>query len=317
MPIEPPPALAGPSGIKDRQNDPAYLKLLYAKKHRHDVAVRWANANVIGTVGFAVAVPFITMIWPRSAAWLSAAAAGWLVLGKGLFRRFEQNNTTQGVRYQEQFEVGLFRLPWNLALVGEPPKPDAIADDARRASHKRSQDDWFYDDGKTPRPVDILLSQLESALWARRNHNDYARRLTAFAAAVSVIGVVIAVAGQLTLTAYLLRLLFPSLPALQDALLLADEHRRHATAKEQVESQILDLLSRCEAGQSVTEADCRGVQDAVHQVRMTGPSVPTWFYRRHRGPDQAAVHATIDDWRDRTNRTRPTTNSESPPPHQA
>ena len=307
MPTDPPLPTGStpPTGIASRQNEPAHLRLLHAKKYRHDVADRWANLNVAGTIGFAVLVPVIAMVWPGSAAWLSAAAAGWLVLGRSLFRRFEQTSAELGIRYQEQFETSVFALPWNTALANEPPRTDAIVDDARRARHVDDQRDWFADDGATPKPVDILLAHLESALWGRRNHHLYARWLSILAAAIATAGILVAVIAGLSVTDYLIRLLFPSLPALQEALFLADEHRKTASAKAQLENQIIQLLERLEAGGHVTQADCRSLQDATYTVRRGSPSMPTWFFRARHKIDSNAIQGTLTDWRNRLRRTTP------------
>lgn len=295
MPTDPPM----PTGIAARQNEPVHMRLLRAKKYRHDIADRWANLNVAGTIGFAVLVPVIAMIWPGTAAWLSAAAAGWLVLGRSLFRRFEQASADLGIRYQEEFETSVFSLPWNTALANERPRTDAIVDDARRARRAQSQRDWFADDGATPRPADLLLAHLESALWGRRNHHLYARWLNILAAVIATAGILVAVVAGLSVTDYLIRLLFPSLPALQDALFLADEHRKTSSAKAQLESQIIQLLETLAAGGHVTEADCRSLQDAAYTVRRGSPSMPTWFFRARHKIDNNAIRSTLDDWRAR------------------
>ncbi len=270
---------AVPTRIATRQNEQPNLQLLHAKKRRHDRADLWSTLALVGTLAFAVVVPFVAMLWPSTAEWLAAAASGWLVLGKGLFQWLADSNA------------------WNEALCGKPPRQDAVIADAGRVRRPASQLDWFYDDGKTPRPADVLLAQLEAAIWARRDHRGLVRLFMIFAVVVAGAGIIVGVAFRLTLGEYLLRLLLPCLPALQDSLLFAQEHRQKAERKERVEDQITALLERLVHGGSVNDAECRSVQDAVFQARSAGSGVPAWFYRFQRRADEAVIHATLDEWR--------------------
>ena len=235
-------------------------------------------------------------IWTASGPVLSAAAAVWLVLGRGIFRQREQCNSGLGIGYQEQFEVTLFELPWNTALAGERPKVDNVVDDAARARHPDREQDWFVDTSPLGPPGDFLVAQLESALYGRRNHRAYARLLTRLAFGLFAVEIVIWLVSGLSFTDYLIRLAFPSLPALQDFVFLADEHRKTAAAKENLESQLYELLTRLESGGAVTMAECRAVQDAVYDVRRVSPSMPTWFFRQRRNHDATAIRAAIADW---------------------
>lgn len=290
---------ASSSGIKQRQDDLANLVLQHAKKRRYDVADRWANVTVGGTVAFALLVPFAALVWPATAAWLSAVAAGWLVMGKGWCQRRQEADNAQAARYQEMFETRLFALPWNEALCGRRPGEDEIARDAQRVRNEAGQTGWFYDDGTTPRPADVLLAQLENVLWGKSNHAGFASLFRGVGVAVFLVGIVIASVLRLEMTDYLIRLLFPCLPALQDSFLLAGAHRNQAEAKKRLEEQIIELLDRYARHATVEDLDLRSVQDGAYQLRVSGPNVPSWFYKLQKSKDSKAIHAAMDSWRDK------------------
>jgi hypothetical protein len=283
-----------PTGIRTRQNEPDYLRILYAKKRSHDVANRWANLNVAGTVGLAALAPIATFLLPATANWLGVVAAIWLVAGRAFLARRERTWSTRGAAYQELFETRVFNLDWNRALVGDEPRLDELIEDAQHVRKPDSQLDWFYDDGKTPRPVDVLLAQLESTLWSRRDHDKYARAIRGFAAVVFVVGLSSAIARSLTLADYLVRLALPLLPALQDAWTLAEEHHRHAAHKARLEDDIVRVLRMRAEGLDISDTACRDIQDSLYQARITGPTVPSWYHLLRKKSTSSIVHQTID-----------------------
>lgn len=290
-----------PPPLAVRQNEPDMLRLLVAKKYRHGLADIWANTTATGTVGFALLVPLVAVPAPTAGPYLSAVAALWLVLGKSVFRRFEQRNAGLGIAYQELFETELFGLDWNSGL-GPRPRVDDAVDDAGKARNPGDQRDWFIDTAPAGPPADYLLAQLESAAYGRRNHRAYARWLTRAAVALFLLGVVVWIAFGLSLTGYLIAVAFPSLPALQDSFDLAGQHRKAADAKHRLETLIDEALTRLENGGTVTAAECRAIQDTVYEVRLTSPSTPTWYFHRRETQDAAAIRAAI---RERLQRLQP------------
>ncbi len=298
---DPAPVLGQPHRICQRQNETRFREMLAAYSYRYRVASVYRRLRVTGTIALAALAPVFSVLWPQAAPTLGAVAALWLVLGRTLLDAAEQAHIDRAARIQEYFDTRLFGLPWNPDLGREELVCEDIATDARRGPRPDSDryQDWYDDDGATPWPLDVLLCQYQNAAWGRRNHQAYVPWLAAAGAAVFLLGLALAITRHMSVSTYLVQLLLPTSPALLDLALLARDHKRHATAKQRVEDDINNLLNRYLTGEQVTATDCRKIQDAIYQLRRTGPRIPHWFYRSQRQKDTRATAASIQQLRDR------------------
>jgi len=297
----PRPVPAGASArIKERQDQPEHLQRLLAYSHLYRTAQRWRRARAAGTFALATIAPLVAVLVPVTTDSLAAVSAGWLVLGRTILTWLEQRSTLQAVRVQELYDTKLFRLPWNAALAGRPPVPDDVAAAARHIKNDARYRDWYgIDLGDTPWPGDVLLCQRQSMVWSRRDHRAYGPTILLVGVAWFIAGVVLALARDLTLAEYLIKVFLPSSPAFLDSAELARWHWLHAAARERVENDIHDLWAAHRtdpAGLPVPE--CRKVQDAAFLLRRDGPRVPDLFYRLRHATSLASTVAGTTALRD-------------------
>jgi hypothetical protein len=287
--------------ITRRQDEPEHLTRLLAYSHLYRTAQWWRRIRAGGTFTLAIAAPLIALAIPPTAETLAAISAGWLVLGRTVLTGLERRDISKAVRAHELYDTKLFYLPWNTALAGRPPIPDDIAAAARNISDDAFARGWFSVDlTDTPWPGDVLLCQRQSAVWSRRDHQAYGTTILLVGLAWFVLGVTIAIIGELTLTDYLIKIFLPSSPAFLDSVELAREHWRHAVARERVENDIHDLWDRYgDDPAELPRAECRKIQDAAYLLRRDGPRVPNFFYRIRRVRSQASTvegtRALLDD----------------------
>jgi hypothetical protein len=107
-----------------------------------------------------------------------------------------------------------------------------------------------------------------------------------------LVGLVVALARDLTLADYLIKIFLPSAPAFLDSLDLARQHWHHAAARDLAEQKIHDLWRSYSANpESLTVTDCREIQDSAYLLRRDGPRVPTIFYRLRRHASDESTRA--------------------------
>ena len=279
--------------IKQRQDQAEHLQRLLAYSRYYQVAHRWRRARALGTFVLAAAGPILALFIPATSEIVAAISAGWLVLGRTLLTWMEQRSTLDAVRVHELYDTKLFHLPWNAALVGRSPVPDDVAAAARHIKDDTDYRDWYSIDlGGTPWPADVLLCQRQSMVWSRRDHRAYGTTVLIAGVSWFVIGLVVALARDLSLADYLIKIFLPSAPAFLDSLDLARLHWHHATARQQVENKIHDLWQAYvsqPAGLTIT--DCREIQDSAYLLRRDGPRVPNIFYKLRRATSEASTKA--------------------------
>ena len=291
------PVPAGQSArIKERQNEPLHLQRLLAYSHMYKTAQWWRRIRALGTFALATAAPVIAILVPASSDILAAISAGWLVAGRTLLAWLEERGTRTAATAQELFDTGLFLLPWNAALAGRPPGPEDIAAAARHIKDSRRYRDWYSIDlGDTPWPGDVLLCQRQSMVWGRRDHRAYAAFIMITGAAWLAAGLAVALARDLTLASYLIKIFLPSSPAFLDTLELSRAHWQQAATRENTEHRIHDLWAEHrEDPADIPVAGCREIQDASFLLRRDSPRIPAPFYRlRKTASDSSTAAGTL------------------------
>lgn len=277
--------------ITDRQDQPEHLDRLAAYSHRYRVAGRWRAARMTGTLLLAAAVPVLAFARPTWADQLAAAAALWLVLGRTAMSWLERGSYVKAAGMQEYYDCKLFSLPWNGTLAGPPPREVDIAADAAKFTDRSNLIKWYdVDLDGLGWPVDVLLCQMQSASWSRRDHEAYGALLIVTATLWTAGMLAYGVAADLTLPDFLVRLFLPSAPALLDGVELAASHITHARERRKVEDAATTAWQAHLRGEWITVEMVRRVQDSAFQLRRDQPRVPNFVYQIRRS---SSTQATI------------------------
>ena len=129
-------------------------------------------------------------------------------------------------------------------------------------------------------------------IWSRRDHRAYGTTILITGIAWFLLGLAIALARDLSLAGYLIKIFLPSSPALLDCTELARSHWRHATRRENAEHDIQDVWdAHRDDPAAIDPAACRNIQDTAYLLRRHGPRVPGFFYQLRRPAAQAAISA--------------------------
>jgi hypothetical protein len=226
---------------------------------------------------------------------LAAVAAAWLVAGRTILSWLEEHGTQRAVRIQELYDTRLFRLPWNTALAGREPAPEDVAAAAAHIRNDVPYRDWYSIDlGDTPWPGDVLLCQRMSMVWSRRDHRAYGTAILITGIIWFAVGLAVALARDLSLAEYLIKIFLPSSPALLDCTELARSHWKHATRRENAELDIQDIWNAHRAAaDTIDPVLCRNIQDTAYLLGRHGPRVPGFFYRLRKAATHAAISAGV------------------------
>ena len=288
------PVAAGSSArIKERQDEPQNLQRLLACSYLYKRAQWWRRVRALGTFALAAAAPVIALLIPSTSDVLAAISAGWLVAGRTLLGSLEQRGTREAVAVQELFDTGLFHLPWNAALAGRPPAPEDVAAAARHIKNDSPYRDWYSVDlGDTPWPGDVLLCQRQSTVWGRRDHRAYGTTILIIGSAWLTAGLALALARDLTLASYLIKIFLPSAPAFLDTIELARAHWQQAASRRDAENRIHDLWTAHQKDPAaIPLSECREIQDASFLLRRDSPRIPALFYKLRREVSASSTEA--------------------------
>lgn len=279
--------------IKLRQDQHQHLQRLLAYSYLYCTAQRWHRARVLGTFVLATVAPVVSLLVPSTSDILAAVSAGWLVAGRTILSWLEEHGTLHAVGVQELYDTRLFKLPWNTALAGRQPAPEDVAAAAAHIRDDTGYRDWYSIDlGDVPWPGDVLLCQRMSMIWSRRDHRAYGTTILITGIAWFALGLAVALARDLSLAAYLIKIFLPSSPALLDCTELARSHWRHATRRENAEQDVQDIWdAHHDDPAGIDPAACRNIQDSAYLLRRHGPRVPGFFYRLRKPATAAAVSA--------------------------
>jgi hypothetical protein len=192
----------------------------------------------------------------------------------------EAKTIRRAAAIQEQFDVALFKLPWNGVLVGNMLSPELIISaDNSLTGDRENLKGWYADTSNVAYPLDVLLCQRASLVWDWRLRRHYAWGIAILTTLLFGLGVILAVATNLALLDYLLVFLIPSLAALLKGIEVVRAHFRIAGEKERIERAISVLW---EAGlqdaTSVSREECRHIQDCIYVLRRKSPLVPDQWY---------------------------------------
>lgn len=271
--------------IPAQQNKPAAVRAGCAFQGRYITAKRWHALRVgvgllIGTLGV-----LLTLVERSVGDYVGAAGAVWIVLSRTLFQRLEQRAQREGADAHELFDTEVLELPPNPTLSGPPPAIEDLRDWG--AGQDEAGLRAWYPDVPAQHPLGALICQRASLKWAATDHHRYAVMARFAAIAILVSTVVIAVAMQLEVGEYLLRLGLPVMPAVLDLFDVASdsetvgERRGHLAVRT---NELYDEAQRTGSPPGVQAV--RDLQDGMYVSRCS-LGVPQWVYKLSREQREA------------------------------
>jgi hypothetical protein len=215
-----------------------------------------------------------------------------------------KRETLRAAVIQEAFDTRLYRMDWNFAGVGPPVAAEDLHQLIRQFRKQRDREDrirdWYPDTSGVHWPYDVLLCQQTNLSWDARLRRRYATLLFVMVVFWTVLGIVVAIAAELTVIQALLRWYVPSLAALRLGLETRRTQQDVAAERERLLTLIRAELDRATPG-PITSGEqtrlltlSRGIQDGIFTTRRQISRVPGWLYKRFRTGDEEDMHRAAE-----------------------
>ncbi|WP_410651912.1 S-4TM family putative pore-forming effector [Amycolatopsis sp. cmx-4-54] len=288
--------------IFDRQNTPRALRLLAAQRRLYSDSKVVHNLRMVAVFGGAGLTLLATLIFKDARILVGLISATVLLLIGVLGGVLEKRRSQEAATVQEEFDTYVFSLGWN-DMLAERPSPTLVAS-AERRSTSSGLKNWYPDTKSVPRPLDILICQRSNVGWGASLHRLWATVLSFALAAMIAIVIGLGVLIDASLAETLAGLIAPILGPIRE---LAEMVRGHADNGRNKASLEVKILSSWRKGlddlNSVTDADCRSVQDRIFMSRQSNLSIPNWINSIRQDAleysMQASARHLIEEARDR------------------
>jgi hypothetical protein len=259
--------------IQEAQNQDLNLRRQFAARQFYTCGKRIHFGGSAVAISLALISPVVLLLAPDWGPVLGAIGGLWTFVSRAALERFKQDYQRKGATAQEMFDSSVLGISWN-----DPLARRLSEEEIHRASgamkERNKYKSWYPTDNRMDWPRSVLICQRSNAVWARRQHHAFSIFLNVAAAGWFVITAVIALFDQAPLSQYLTTIALPSLPALLDAVEISSQHRKAATSRQLLESQVDKLLEKGTA----TDKQLREIQDQLFVLRRDAPLVPEWFY---------------------------------------
>jgi hypothetical protein len=285
------PSPAEGNRVEERQRTPEAAELLRAFRHAYGIAKHWYAARLTGTVLVALAAPLVIIFTPSLEHPLGAIAGGWALAARLILRPAQERATRFAVAVQELFDQQVLGLLPAMAL--QPPAYEQIHQQARHCNGDPGTN-WYSVAPRVASAVAALIAQRSSTVWSRRLHREWALVLGTAATSWALLTVIVAAVRGATVSAFLIAVLLPMLPALLDATDLCQAHWRAGAERSALETRLDQQLDLAAHGHPPAPAELRALQDEINRQRLTQPHLPDWYYRLRRASYETSMRAAAD-----------------------
>jgi hypothetical protein len=262
--------------IAERQNSEYALRLNKASRVINQTAVRIeAVRGALSLLLVVVAIVFAAL--GRTEPALAVAGFVWALVSTVVIVPWSKQVSSEAAAVQEHFDTYVFALPWNSARVTklEPERITALAD--RFTDDEADVRDWYPDTAQAARPFDVLLCQRANLMWDISLRELWTRVTHAALAIWIVTGLVIGVAGGLTVWTILLRWYVPSSAAILLAFEIIRAQRQTANERKVLLATVKAELDRRDNVPSAAqladiEQKSREIQDGIFDTASRSPA---------------------------------------------
>lgn len=279
------------------QDDLPALRLLLAQRKLYSRAKRWSFLRWIGFSLIGVAAPILTVTVPSAAVAVGALAGVWIFLSRTLFSSAEQERAAKAADIQEQFDLRVFKMPHQVSRVPSASMEEIsalVGDDAsalREIDNERLRS-WYPFDSRLNGTTSIAIAQRANAAYSERLLNANANVWLAITVLWSCAAVIVSLVVGLSLSAFLLGVALPLLPALLD---VWDQYRstKRAGAVRRSTADDIERYVRGQADRELAPEDLLLWQDQLYELRRRAPQIPNLVYKRARPRNERAMNAAV------------------------
>jgi len=280
--------------ITKRQNLQESIDLLIAQRYYYNRAKKFRNPRLYISIIIAASSPLIVYKWPEYISILGVIGGLWIILAYIIKAYFENSNINKAATIQEEFDVSLYKIPWNEILVRKKIIPEEINSAKRKFKENVSLlKDWYGNLSGVSYPFDVILCQRSNLVWDWRLKRGYSFFIFAAILIYFIFTLIVAASNNLKLTEYILSLFLPALSVYIFGIDEGSEHYKAAIKRKDLEEEIQRILDNASTDPpSINIEELRKIQDCIYNFRK-GPLVPNWFYKVSREKYEKDMKAAL------------------------
>ncbi|MCR8985986.1 S-4TM family putative pore-forming effector [Brevibacillus laterosporus] len=273
--------------IEEKQNQEAFLTLLYAQRYYYNKARMPLRFRAIINILLPVS-SVISILWfPSLKMPLAIFGAVWLIISQLILQERAKHFTKLAATIQEEFDTRLFDIKWNKVLIGEKVKPDIIFDAV--SNFRKGRDklrDWYTGLNCDSLYLNTLLAQRTNLIWDQNLRKRYATFLFRITWSAFIFLIILGIIWKMSVEDLLLTIVIPSLSAFVYGIQNARSHKQHAIKSKKTESYITASFE-----QSRNHSDhnnfqlLREYQNQIFLKRSEPLIIPKWYYWIHQKKD--------------------------------
>jgi len=262
------------------QNSDENLRLLAAQRSLYSQAKIYRQVRTLFSVVLAILGPIFFYFIADCRPTIIIIGAAWALLSEIFLRGFEGDAIKKAATVQEQFDVGLFILPWNEILVGKKVTSELIESANRKyKANRESLKNWYADTGSFPYPLNILVCQRSNIVWDWRLRRAYGYFILFCTVTVLIGGIVFGIFLHLSLFDYVMGVFIPQLAVIHLGIDISRNQITLANEKEQKETVVSRIIENGIANpDSISIDQCREIQNFIYHGRVVGSLVPDICY---------------------------------------
>lgn len=257
--------------IFTNQNKKKHIDYLKAQRVLYSQAKK--NQKIInnGDIVFLVLGGGISVAWPSTSFVVSVISIIWLI-SSFLIKHYIVATIKKASTIQEDFDVSLFNIGWNKALIRKRITDEEIVEASDNFKGDVSKLFNWYPKTNTLNTWEVVVNcQKTNTNWDIRLREKY----NVFALIVLVIFVSVSIVSfcgfNLNFRLITSVLIAPSLPFLITTFTTFIENKRNIKEKEELQILLTEKLKP-------NKLFCRQVQDKIYSLRNTFSIIPDWFY---------------------------------------
>ncbi|KML40666.1 hypothetical protein VL14_13245 [Cytobacillus firmus] len=274
----------------DKQNSKENIQLLKAMRYNYDFAKLYFKIRML----VSIVLPMLSIIFTslfkfevisiNLGSFFSVIGSLWLV-AYHYFKKMEDSFIEKGAKIQEQFDINIFNIDWNVVLIGHKVSPEDIQSSSDKFSGEVSKlKNWYSGLEAKEHYVNVLLSQRSNLMWARSLKQNYSLLITLLGAIYVIATLFIGSMIDISLKDYLLIIFIPSLSILIYITETRDKLSGQVKQNTELGEEIRTIIEQNQS--SIDKLLCRQFQDAIYiNNRVGAVLIPEFLYWLRRNKD--------------------------------
>ncbi len=289
--------------IANAQNSDKQLQRLAAQRQLYATAKQVFSWQVVIGGPIAVVSAFFVILRPEYKVYI--ALWGLLVALCDLFwlTPWQKSLRANAAKIQEAFDCDVLGLKWNDLKSGKHPDPELVKEQSAKyekwGDRMPTLKDWYSPRvDELPLHIGRIICQRANCWWDSTQRRHYAAWLVGFVVFVFVLVCGLALIGDASLEAFLLKGILPLAPALLIALRQFNEQRDAAERLDKLKDHCGAIWKEALSGKSKSALTIlsRNLQDEILENRRKAPPVLDFIFNRLRNKYETCMNHAAEHY---------------------